>query len=78
LLAFTPKVVARRLAGARKIPDRLMGRVGRPHSRELTRPMKTRQSDRIPTVRLDPLTRSLRDQRRSNHHAAWPSACTWR
>ncbi len=72
LLALAPKIVSRRLTGANKVPDRLMGRVGRPHSRELTRPMKTRQSDRIPTVRLDPFTRSFRDQRRSNHHAVMP------
>jgi hypothetical protein len=42
-LAFAPKIVPRRLPGARKIPDRLMGRVGRPHARKLPRPMKTRQ-----------------------------------
>ena len=72
LLTLSPKIVPRRLPGARKIPDRLMGRVGRPHSRKLTRPMKTRQRNRIPTVRLDPLTRSFRDQRRSNHHAVVP------
>jgi hypothetical protein len=66
------EIVPRRLPGARKIAHRLMGRVGRPHSRKLTRPMKTRQSDRIPTVRLDPLARSFRDQRRSNHQAVMP------
>ena len=49
-----------------------MGRIGRPDSRQFTRPMKTRQRDRIPTVRLDPLARSFRDQRRSNHHAVVP------
>jgi hypothetical protein len=72
LLTLSPKIVPRRLPGARKIPDRLMGRVRRPHSRKLTRPMKKRQRNRIPTVRLDPLTRSFRDQRRSNHHAVMP------
>ncbi len=74
LLALSPKIVPRQLTGARKVPDRLMGRVGRPHSRKLTRPMKTRQSDRIPTVRLDPLARSFRDQRRSDHQAVVPES----
>ena len=72
LLTLSPKIVSRPLPGARKIPDRLMGWIGRPHSRKLTRPMKTRQGDRVPTVRLDPLARSFRDQRRSNHHAVMP------
>jgi hypothetical protein len=39
LLTLSPKIVSRCLPGARKIPDRLMGRVGRPHCRKLTRPM---------------------------------------
>jgi hypothetical protein len=39
-LALSPKVVSRRLASPHKIPDSLMSRVGRPHSRKLTRPMK--------------------------------------
>ncbi len=69
LLALSPKIVPRRLASPHKIAHRLMGRVGRPHSRKLTRPMKTRESAHMPTVRLDPFTRSFRDQRRSDHHA---------
>jgi hypothetical protein len=72
LLALSPKIVPRRLAGARKIPNRLMSRVGRPHARQLTRPIKTRQRNRIPTVRLDPLARPFRDQRRRNHQAVMP------
>ena len=62
----------RRLASARKIAHRLMGRVRHPHSSQFAGPMQTRQRDRIPTVRLDPFTRSFRDQRRSNHHAVMP------
>jgi hypothetical protein len=31
--------------------------------------MQPRQRDRIPSVRLDPLSRPLRDQGRRNHHA---------
>ena len=70
LLAFTPKVVPRGLVGAHKIANRPMSRIGRP-TLSFRRPMQ-RQCDRIPTVRLDPLTRSFRDQRRSNHHAVMP------
>src|SRR6201985_2602255 len=69
LLALSPKIVPRRLPGAREIPDRLMSRVGRPHARKLARPMKTRQRNRIATARLDPLARPRRDQRRSDHQA---------
>ena len=32
LLAFSPKIVRRRLAGAHKIAHRLMSRIGRPHA----------------------------------------------
>ena len=78
LLTLSPKIVPRRLPGARKIPHRLMRRVGRPPSRKLTRPMKTRQRNRIPTVRLDPLARSFRDQRGATTMQSCPSACTWR
>jgi len=46
-----------------------MRRIGRPDPCQFAGPMQPRQCDRIPTVRLDPLTRSFRDQRRSNHHA---------
>ena len=43
-----------------------------PNSRKLTGTVRTRQRNRIPMVHLDPLTRSFRDQRRSNHHAVMP------
>ena len=57
LLALAPKIVRRRLAGAHKIPDRLMRRVRHPHAGQLAGPMQPRQRDRIPPVRLDPLAR---------------------
>ncbi len=69
LLALSPKIVPRRLAGAHKIPDRLMSRIGRPDPYQFAGTMQTRQRNRIPTVRLDPLARSFRDQCRSDHHA---------
>ena len=69
LLAVSPKIVRRRLAGAREIAHRFMSRVGRPNPGQFAGTMQTRQRNRIPTVRLDPLARSLRDQRRSDPHA---------
>jgi hypothetical protein len=78
LLTLSPKIVSRRLPGARKIPDRLMSWVGRPDSRKLTRSIKTRQRNRIPAVHLDPLARSFRDQRRSDHHVVMPERLHWR
>jgi hypothetical protein len=72
LLALAAKVVRRRFAGPHKVAHRLMSRIGRPHSRKLTRSIKTRQRNRIPTVRLDPLARSFWDRRRSDHQAVVP------
>ncbi len=78
LLALSPKIVRRRLAGAHKIPDRLMSRVGRPHPRQLAGPMQTRQRNRIPTVRLDPLARRFGISAGATTMQSCPSACTWR
>ena len=72
LLALSPKIVSRRLTGANKVPDRLMSRIGRPDPCQFTGTVQTRQRNRIPTVRLDPLARSFRDQRRSDHQAIAP------
>ena len=69
LLALAPKIVGRRLAGAHKIAHRLMRRVRHPHPRQLAGPMQPRQRDRIAPVRLDPLARPFRDQRRRDHQA---------
>ena len=69
LLAFAAKIVRCRLAGADKIAHRLMSRVGRPHPRQFARPMQPRQRHRVAPVRLDPLARPFRDQRRSDHQA---------
>ncbi len=78
LLAFAPKVVRRRLAGAHKIANRLMGRIGRPDPCQFAGPMQPRQCDRIPTVRLDPLTRCFGINAGATTMQSWPSACTWR
>jgi hypothetical protein len=69
LLALSPKIVPRRLAGAHKIAHRLMSRIGRPDPCQFTGTVQTRQRHRIAPVRLDPLARSFRDQSRSDHHA---------
>jgi hypothetical protein len=51
-----------------------MGRVGRPDPCQFTGTVQTRQRNRIPTIRLDPLARSFRDQRRSDHQAVVPES----
>ena len=71
--------IVSRLAGARKIAHRLMSRVGRPNSGQLARLMHTRQRNRIPPVRLDPLARSfLGISAGATTMQSCPSACTWR
>jgi hypothetical protein len=72
LLALSPKIVSRRLPGANKIPDRLMSRIGSPDPFQFTGTVQTPQRNRIPTVCLDPLARSFRDQRRSDHQTIVP------
>jgi len=72
LLALSPKTVSRRLTGAHKIPDRLMSRIGRPDPYQFAGTVQTHQRNRIPTIRLDPLARAFRDQRRSNRQAVVP------
>jgi hypothetical protein len=69
LLTLSPKIVSRRLTGAHKIAHRLMSRIGRPNPRQFAGPMQSRKSDCVAPIRLDPLARSFRDQRRSDDHA---------
>jgi hypothetical protein len=78
LLALSPKVVSRRLASPHKIPDSLMSRVGRPHSRKLTRPMKTCQRNRVPAVRLIRSPARFGISAGATTMPSCPSACTWR
>jgi hypothetical protein len=78
LLALPPKIVSRGLTGANKVPDRLMSRIGRPDPCQFTGAMQTRQRNRIPTVRLDPLARSFRISAGATTMQSCPSACTWR
>ena len=49
-----------------------MSRIGSPDPGQFTGRVQTRQRNCIPMVRLDPLARSFRDQRRSDHHAVMP------
>jgi hypothetical protein len=44
-------------------------RIGNPHCGKLAGPVQPGQGDRVPTVGLDALARSLRDQSWGNHHA---------
>jgi hypothetical protein len=69
LLALAAKVVSRSLPGADKIAHRLVSRLGRPDACQFARPVQSRQRNRIPPVRLDPLARPFRDQGRRDHHA---------
>jgi hypothetical protein len=69
LLALAAKILTRRLAGLHKIAHRLMRLIRRPHGRQLAGSMQPRLRDRVAPVRLDPLARPLRDQRRRDHHA---------
>jgi hypothetical protein len=77
-LALSSKIVSRPLTGAHKIPDRLMSRIGRPDPGQFAGAAQTRQRHPIPTIRLDPLARAFRDQRRSSREAVAPSAFIWR
>ena len=69
LLPFAAKIVRRCLARPHEIAHRLMRLVRRPNSRQLARPVQSRQGDSVAAVRLDPLARTFRDQGRSDHHA---------
>ena len=45
-----------------------MRRVGYPYRSKFSRPVQPCQCDRISPIGFDPLTRTLRDQSRGNHH----------
>src|ERR1700760_2133428 len=69
LLAFATQIIRCCLARPDKITDRLVRRVGYPYRSKLSRPVQPRQCNRIPPIGFNPLTRTLRDQSRGNHHA---------
>jgi len=49
-------------AGPDQVAHRLMSGIGNPHRRQLAGPVQLRQTGGVPPIRLDPVTRSLRDQ----------------
>ena len=72
LLTGLTQTADRRQASAREIADRLMGLIRNPDRGQFAGPMQLGQIDRIPPVRLDPISRFARDQRRSHDDAAMP------
>jgi hypothetical protein len=74
LLAFAAQIVRCRIACPDQIAHRLVNRVGHPHPGQLAGPMQPRQRHRIPPVGLDPFSRPLWDQRRSDHQAGVPQS----
>ncbi len=72
LLAGLPQAANRGQACANQIAHCLMGKVGNPCGRQFAGPMQLRQIDGVPTVRLDPISRLARDQRRRDHHTVVP------
>ena len=49
-----------------------MGPIWDPDRGQLARPVQLRKVDRIPPIRLDPVTRLARDQRRRDNDASVP------
>ncbi len=70
LLTGLAQVANGRQTRTHEIADRLMSRIGNPDGGQFTRPMQLGQIDRIAPIRLDPISRLARDQRRSHDDAA--------
>jgi len=49
--------------------------IGHPDGRQLSSPMKTGEHGRVATIRLHPITRLRRNQRRRHHVAPMAEAC---
>src|ERR1700678_4314965 len=73
LLTGLTQTAARRQTGAHEIADRLMSLIGNPYGGQFASPMQPGQIDRVPPIRLDPISRFGRDQRRSHDDATVPS-----
>jgi hypothetical protein len=65
-------IVARIVAGPTEITHRFLGRRRRPDGRQQSGTEQLRQFPRIALVRLHPVARFPRHQRRRNHHATDP------
>ena len=72
LLARPAQRMHRVETGAHQIAHRLVRSIRNPHRGQLARPVQPRQTGRIPPIRLDPIARPLRDQRRRHHNAFVP------
>jgi hypothetical protein len=72
LLTGLAQVANSRQTSAHEIADRLMSLIGNPDGGQFTGPMQLGQIDRVPPIRLDPISRFARDQRRSHDDAAMP------
>ena len=73
LLTGLAQTADRRQTGAHEIADRLMSLIGNPYGGQFASPMQPGQIDRVPPIRLDPISRFARDQRRSHDDATMPS-----
>ena len=76
LLARPAQAMHRIEPGAHQIAHRLVPGIGNPHRRQLARPVQPGQAGGIPPVGLDPVARSLGDQRGGHHDAFVPAAPT--
>ena len=73
LLARSAQRMHRVQTSAHQVAHRLVPGVRNPHRRQLACPMQPRQTGRISPIRLDPVARPFRDQRRSDHDAFVPA-----
>ena len=62
----------RRRASPDQVPHRLMRRIRHPHRRQLSGTAELRTHQRIPPIRLHPISGLDRDQRRRHHGAVVP------
>jgi hypothetical protein len=69
LLARPAQRMHRVETGAHQIAHRFVPGIRNPYRRQLTGSMQPRQTGCIPSIRLDPVACSLRDQRGGNHDA---------
>src|SRR3981189_3136536 len=61
LLTDLTQTADRRQTGAHEIADRLMSLIGNPYGGQFASPMQPGQIDRVPPIRLDPISRFARD-----------------
>ena len=57
---------------AHQVAHCLVPGIGNPHRRQFAGAMQPRQAGGVPSIGLDPVARTLRDQRRRHHDALVP------